>query len=419
MTAVFGRCDTGTSPTKSSRDGTRVTFEGWILGTSVNDLKARCQQAGGLVNNLDEPIIPCTFTHDSTFDGFYSVSSVNVSPVEGAGYVGSPRVQYSITLEQMPGFANPMFEVITQSVVQTNSHAITAPPSVAFYLNGDTPGSEYDLRGTALTVQITRPNADGAATINSYVYTGAAPIAVTQTRAFYPPAYFYYGSARVEVKYGSTWYPAVGRNIPLNSVWRISNGMVRLTSATGATAGTLEVWDQTAAAGVGAWESQNVAHWTNGAVGPGIGLGNGSLQATVSILRNSPEQVTVRCGGLSQEFTYTVQRGNMHVAAAWTSATATKYGAGYTTANATTTITAGIRRTSNDANGHRLVFGMPVLQTVDNVNGGTNAATAATSGRIMLGVELAGSSAISGNAAADIVNQFMGATSWRQRVVPR
>jgi hypothetical protein len=231
------------------------------------------------------------------------------------------------------------------------------------------------------------------------------------------PALGLTGGCIVETHDGTNWNVIVGRTLPIATRWRISNGLVRLTSANGATSGSIEVWDGST------WDSINVSHVTNGAVGPGIGLGTGSAQPPVTILYNGPERVTVKCHTADLEMTYTVQRAAMLVTAAWAVGVATKYGAGFTSTVASSAVGAwGLRATSNDANGNRVVFGISPQSgavTVDTTLGLINYATAATTGIMMIGVELAGSGAASGNAAADLGNQFFGAVSWAQQVVPR
>lgn len=385
-----------------------VPFE--IVASSFDEMKAQRQQLAGLVDNEDESVVPFTWSDDSSLDGFYRVTGVTIgSTINMINTWFIPDCQ--LQLEQIARFSNAAVEVTTLSPLRVNAHGFTVPPAVVAVGLPNTM-SETDLR-PSLTAATAISRTDELGNVLT-AYTLASPVTRTWYRTSAVPASHYAGACKIQVKYGSTWFDVMGQEPPLNRVWRISNGLVRLTSAQGATAGTFEVWDGTT------WDSQPVAHWTNGAVGPGIGNGNGTSQTTLTIQRNSPEACVVKVGGAGVDFTYKVMRGNMHVEAAWTCTTATKYGAGNTVAAASTAVsTWGIRRTANDAGGNRLVFGMPVAITSDVVNGGINASTAATLGQMLIGIELAGSSAIAGNAAADIANQFFGAVSWRQQVVSK
>jgi len=84
-----------------------------------------------------------------------------------------------------------------------------------------------------------------------------------------------------------------------------------------------------------------------------------------------------------------------------------------------TNVTGGIRVTSNDANGNRVVMAMAAAHTTDTATTSIQNTSTATSGNFGLGVELGGSSAAAGNQAAQLVDQYFGAVSWRQRVVNR
>ncbi len=414
-----GRCSLTDNPYDFTVNGDVWSFTIDIVTTAasdINEMKARRQQLVGLVDNRDEEIIPVTWSEDSTFDGFYRVQSVSVpsTPVMlSNGYIEACQ----FTLERVTGYGNPLMEVTTQAVVRTNAHGYTVPQSLIAMATPAT-YSQTDLRPNLTAATSGSRIASDGQTLT--VYTLAAPVALTQYRVAPTPVRFYSGAALIEIKYGSTWYQVVGQDIPRNTVWRISNGLVRLTSADAATPGTFEVWDNTA----GVWESISITHRTAAAAGPGIGIGNGSEQAPVTILRNSPEQVTVRClagassSALGVDFTYTLQRGARSVVASWTSASTLAYGAGFASVVACTAVASGsIRATANDAGGNRLVFAMPVAITSDLVNGLIYAAAAATSGSMMIGVEFGGSAAATIDLAANVVDQFFGAVAWRQRVI--
>lgn len=419
MTTTIGRCALTTNPydfTQGANGAWSFSIEiDTIVDADVNEFKARRQQLLGLVGNVNEPIVPFTWSEDSTFDGWYAVADVTVPSMEA--YLATAWTpDCRITLVPVRGHGNAAIETTVQAANRTNSHAITATPPVMGYRLPATVAE--DNLGTLPTTTAINRIADNGQTI---VALTATPSALTCTfRTVTTPALANTGACTVEILYGATWYPVIGRDIPLNTVWRIGNGIIRLTSANGATSGKLEIWDN----GAGAYESINITHVTTGAVGPGIGLGTGSAQPTMSILRNGPEMVIVKCstfGTSSTDMTYTIKRADHMVTASWYTLSATaQYGVGFTSAVASTTIgTYGLRATANDANGNRCVFGVTTATTRDVVNGRINASTVQASGTMMIGVELAGSGAIAGNTAASLFDQFFSVVAFLQRVNPR
>lgn len=409
MTLTIGRCTLVSEPSAVAVNGSRVDFLVHVNPTTAGDANhwaALKQQFNGLVGNDDEPVVPVTWSTDSTFDGVYRVLDVSL-PSWNAMYVRKETPFCTISLQRVLGYSNALCEMTTQSVVRTNAHSFTVPPSVIATQTG---GVGVDLRPT-ITPAATLTRAcefPPGSSIGISAYTQAAPVALTTYRDDTAPANFYRGACMVEVPYGGTFRTVVGRNIAAATQWRISNGLVRLGYIPSLVAFGIEIWGGTL------WEPIGISHITNGSVTPVIGLGG-----YLSILRNSPECVVVRVG-IDPDFTYRIMRGNNLVEASWTSRTATKYGVGFTATVATTAVsTWGVRATSNDTNGNRCVFGMPVAITADNTNGRINAAVAATSGSMFMGVELNGSSAVSGDAAADLANQYFGLTNWSQKVIPR
>lgn len=416
MTITFGRCSLPGDPFNATVNGDQVTFGFHILPAVANDvasMKALRQQLYGLINNVDEPIVPITWSLDSSFDGFYAPQSVSLPADVALRATTTGRlVQCSISFRRVIGYANPRCEVTTDSVLITNDHSLTVPPAVIAATLPSPNISEVDLRPSLTGATAISRTADNGSVVTAY--TLATPVSTTRYRFPVTPALFYTGACKIEYSLdaGSTWYVAVGRDIPRATMWRIGNGLIRLTSADGTNAGTLEVWDT-------AYESRSICHVTNGSTGPGIGGGSTATSsgATLSILQNAPECCIVRVVGNNLDWTYKMNRGERHFTADWTCTTATKFGIGYSATVACTSITGGLVTTSNDANGNKLVFSLPVAQTKDTTNGRTNAATATTSGTVMAGVVLAGSSAISGDAAADLINQYIGAVTSAQQVV--
>lgn len=397
--------------------GDRVSFRTEIDFGSVDRMKAVRQQLAGLVANRDEEVVPFAWSEDSSLDGFYRVIGVDVPSSDMAlstGWISDVQIE----LERIPGFGNPTFEVTAQSVVRTNGHGVTAPSGIiaSALVNS---GNYYDLRPSLLSAtQSSQKVDDGGSGGTLYTWKATAPVALTAYRYSTPPSEYYDGTCMVEAKFGSSWYPITGRQFPRGRQWRISNGFVRLVSSEGAAGelyGKFEVFDQYSLA----WESQLVAHAaSSGTSGQYIGAPGGTaVIATPTILRNSPEQVAVKVTDFyNGEWTYSLQRGAWVVVTSWTLGTAAKWGTGFAPSAyaASTSFTGGVARTSNDANGNRMVFGVAEAMTADTTNGYCYQSSFATSGTAWWGIDYGG-----GGRTTVLRDEFLAAASVRQRVVIR
>lgn len=424
MTCTIGRCSLPDDPFDLMVDGDRLSFTVDLIGSSVDHLKALRQQLLGLVDNPDEPVVSFTWSEDPSFDGWYRVRSVSVDSTEVMLSTGTVPRGVKVSLEQIPGFANPWFEVMSRSVVRTNGHGVTAPKGIwaSYAVDPTSTRQAVDLQpliafaaaGTSSTL-----TTDGGTVT---VIRDTSPLPRTSYRFLYTAAAAYIGAARIEVLYGSSWYQVIGRQVPPRSVWRITNGFVRLTSANGATPGMIEVWNGSA------WESINIVHHsaTSPAAAPfGIGLGDGTAQASLTIVQNSPEEVRVSCEATNTapiKILYRVQRGARHVAWSWKSPSTTvagsfrKYGLGFdsTHAAAVTAFTGGVANTANDVNGNRVVFGTAEAFSTDLVTGRVFLTLQSNTSSGYVGVDLNGA-----GVTTAIRDEFLGATAMRQRVIVR
>lgn len=423
MTLTIGRASSLRPHRISPRSSGRVvTFEGTIQASDNNEVKARRQQLLGLVDNRDEEVVPIFWTSDATFDGFYRPLSADVGML---GPSGGKKGWFRVEAEKLPGFGYPWFEVTASGVQRTNAHA---PGSLANVSSGLYPktGSPYTLEafdwGVFAASGDERGPLDSASPdsgITLYTSTKAVPFLNETFRFSLPPSLFYAGSARIELLRGSTWYPAVGREIESATVWRLSNGFIRLTSQNGSTQGKLETYDS-----VNGWESQNVKHYVPTGNISGIGRGDTSLniQAKVTILRNSPETVVIRCTSplsalslASISVTYTIQRGARHIGVSWTSTTTTNSGPAMGSATAMTASGHALYQSTAVA-GNVIVFTSPQAFTTDTTNGSLRNTSAAASGQYAFCVYQGSPDATTAKLVAD---EFINAVSWRQQVVVR
>lgn len=392
------------------------------------------QQVAGLKNNMDEPVVPVTWSADPRLDGFYRVLDAPVVSTPTTMTTGLLQ-PVKVTLQRVPGAANPWFEVTTQSLVRTNPHSITAPSTVIAY------GPAVDVQNEDLVDLY--PDLSSASGLtrklsNGYdlrLYRLAAPTGLSSFRFAGRAAVYNMGRAQLEVQYPglSTWFAVTGKQIydigatatngaPI-SAWRLTNGIVRLTSVTAYNgAGTFEVWDNAAAA----WESTSI--WFHNGTSNYGGPGNLGVRSQVRcpvILRNSPEEVVIKIQTARIAETWTIQRGaHLVVCHAYDPRGTDQYGIGFSQASgvAGTNVSpvagvAGIRESSNNASGNRMVFACDKTITTNTSNTYLYPSSPTTSVSLMVGVELGGSGAGGGNTAAELINQFIGAVSWRQRVV--
>ena len=435
MTIAIGRAS-GLNATQIKHSGDRVSISGTIVGADAYAARAQVQQVLGLSNNDDEPVVPVVYGNDD-LDGFYTVVS---SGVEQLGPITGKSRRYSVELERVVGYANPWFEVIAQSVVRTNGYNASPAGIIAAFLST----YELDVAATfSLADQTTTEDwpAANSPGITLDTYTATAPVAPISYRYSGPAFSHLIGRCRVEVQQNGAWYEVVGRQVPANSIWRISNGIVRLTSAIGATPGKIEFYDAAAVA----WEGININHVSGTSPGTGyrslggIGFGDQTIKPTLTILRNSPEEVIVRTWqaggsyGTTPGITYRLQRGARQFICNATSANYfVDIGINHSTTTAMTGGGAGYAvDTTANGNGNKLVIGTNMPPHVSGI-GYTAGYSSTTEGGIFFvggdsndsstlwcGMDTINSGSGSTTVATRLRDRFLAATSWRQRVVPR
>lgn len=402
--------------------GNRVSFRSELGAASVDEAKARMQQLLGLVGNADEEVVPFTWSEDATFDGFYRVTDVQFDWT--AATLNTGWCPFSIDMERVAGgFAKPRFETVATTVVRTNSHSITAPAGImyAFY----TP-TAYDTDRSTIPAGV----GGGGATLTTdegSVTVGYWSVASTYTwRRFVKPADFYKGGVRLEVKYGSTWYPVHGLHIPSATAgdWRISNGYCRVypTSASGNGRFTIETYRSGSWVGrefAVAWYDDTGAGWGYGTTFTATGDSNGFI--TPSVLINSPKLVVVRCAVGPYTTTFSLRAADTWVEVtsndASSSADSLHLGLKCSSTVASTTFTGGLRATSNDANGLRYLISSTEAVTADTTNGRLYLDTdtvSSTTWQITADYQVGVTTSATG-----VRDLFMQARSERERVVAR
>ena len=412
MSLKIGRA-TFEDPRAVTVQGDTVTFSLDLLGTSLADLQAIRQQLLGLDENDDEAIVPVTWSEDSAFDGFYEVLSVDV-PTSDAQLLDFYITNCRVALERVAGYSNPTFEAVATNVTRTNSHAMSG--AALLYLPGSV---TYDIDGlSGIAASDTRAAADGTTVT---VLTAGDPNGKSY-RFDVAAADYYKAACSIEVEYSGTWYPVVGRQIPRATRFRISNGIVRLTSASSGTGATFEIWNGSA------WVSWNVSltdgsnlPYALGRTTPSMNPGLSARDIPVTVLRNSPEQVTVRQTTFSDSITFTLQRGHRHLTIHWTVATnvtgTASVGVGLSGAGTGGTATTGGIYTTTGSSSTQVIFANTATVTNDTANTRTRNTTGALSGTMFIGGFVGGGTGL--NTITNTVLQMMSGVNWRQRVVAR
>ena len=388
--------------------GDALSLSGVLLADTLNDVKVLRQQLVGYVGNGDEEIVPVTWDEDSTLDGFYRVTSVEVSTVP-ASYVAN-WFRFSLGLERVSGYAGPLMETIVTGAVRTNTHSITSANAVAVVGVPDAANEFYDSSGEDT---FTRPSADGLVRL-------VAADAYTRTQTFsVDPGDWYAGAARIE--YGTSYRVAVGQQIPSErETWRLSNGIIRVRP--NADGFAVSVFNGTT------WDPEKVFALS----GAGVLFGAVDLAYGLRVLRNSPEECIVRIPvsipsailsaigtSVRVDIDLALRRGERVVRGFLASTADVKWGVEASTAEAATALTGGIRATANDANGNRYVLSSPQAVTNDLTQGGFETTATATTFSFAAGFELDGSGAPAVDAAQALIYQYMAAHAERVVVATR
>jgi len=412
MSMTIGRCAITEDPDAGSlrQRGDEVSFDSMIVGSSVDEMKARVQQLRGLMDNVDETVFPFTWSEDSTFDGFYTDIRVDVSDAPVMYTTGA--CPFSITMRRVA--VNPTFEIVASYVERTNSSSMgagAARPALAIPYAGN----EYGWSGA--TNRETRTVGDGSASSIWWQQNGnAAPVASSFLRWSASAASFYVGAASVEVSHGGTFYPVHGNAVAGDATWRLSNGLLRISK--GSTTGNLKV---EAYDGTSAWDS---IEYRFGAAGS---LFAQALSGFV-VLRNTPECCVVRflsstagAGVDTQYVTLTLHRGAYYVECTQHSITGTAYAhmVERATAEAATAVTSGIRATANDAAGNKYLLFSTVATTNDLVQGRIQATASQVVWSFMIGIVINGAATYVYNTETQTRYQYGIPVTASQRVVVR
>lgn len=420
-------------PQTQEINGGQITWAGFLASTSLAGAKALRQQLLGYVDNPDELWVPVVCSWDPSLTGFYRVLSASVGGIPGVSYTTQSadlqyNFPYSVTVEQVPGYAKPNMESLLVGALRTNVSAITATNMTAFLL---APAGTGAGAGFGSFTTENRTSADGAdvfyslanPTLPATFQFALDPVEPTGTSE----SGWFQSSAKLESQAldGTTYRTMVGRNVPYRTAitslghdWRLSNGYVRVAPAVitgGSNPGldlTVSHWDGTA------WDTAVRYTFTINAVA----YAAASQYGQVAVLRNDPACVSIRLSVAISNLAYildlTLRRGSRVVECRWSLSTAAVIIVARAANEAATAITGGIRATANDASGNRYVMAAAQAVTNDLVNGKLTSGSV-TALDFMLGSEVAGSGATGQATAQNQIYQWICAQSETYRLVGR
>lgn len=415
-----------TSPRTWNTNGDLVDFEvtvypdGASAATRVEEQTILVEQLTGMVGSPDTPVVPVTWDAWPAVDGFYEIVDLDLSMV-GAALAGAPW-QLAGSLRRVSAFASPAVESRLlharrsgTAVSAGNADPLVGVPGEATVYQRANVG----LGGlTSRACALPDGSAGGSVLVQVWADTDAQADATWQVE----PADFYEGACQINrglaagISAGTR--AILGRQTPgalnPNTGWVMGNSLVSVlpSQAIGGTAGTLTILSYAGSAYESAQEISLFISSSNPASDAP------STFSGLSILRNAPEACTVRLGGYTADAAYftldlTVRRGDRLVQGLLRSSLE-----GYLlvgpTSGTYSALTGGAQRSTNDADGNRLV-----VCSADTVNANGQADTAGTATVLDFGIghNIGGSSATGIETAQALANQYAAITSERAGIV--
>ena len=327
--------------------------------------------------------IPVTFTDKPERNGYYAVKSASSTYTE---YLSDMvTADWKVSLDRIGSDSETDLQSRLTGAVRLNDFSLTgerwhAPPigHYAYYTGSSNP--------TAMT----RTGADGAMTVYRSV-----PSAVSPRWGCAPTAYLV---GRVKVTTTSS-QEVYGADVPLAATgWALSNGLVNVTPSASA---SFDVQAYTS----GAYHSKL---WNVSVAGSASSI---TSWDAATLLRNDPEMCIVRLvksqspGRATLDLT--LRRGARIVEGYLQIGTAATLAAYRSSLETNTSFAASgyVTATGNDADSNRFAAGSARTFTA-HTNGGV-VKSAATALDFWIGVAAGGGSAVSGDAATDLRNQYI------------
>lgn len=323
-------------------DGDRVRVSGMCWFDTVAKALAARQQILGLADNPDEPLVPVFWVEDSSLDGMYEVvsSSVNTEVMTLTEGV----LPWSMTLRRPRGSASMITEQILSGAGRDGYFGVLTPRfwTVAGY------GSKWSSSSGSPTSGTGQRNYYDPTSVYVFDVIEHSSLADATVANYQAPAGHYGGA--VTLRMGDPLYTMIGRQTPNENLdWEIDNKIVNVSApASGLNdlcdiefyppSGTdLPTVTYTLKLG-----SYSGGAWTNAGFNPQV----------VTTTRNGREEVSIRLRGSQASVDISVRRGDRGAVFTVRGDTSTRWGIGFSTTTACTTIDAknkGICKTVADA----------------------------------------------------------------------
>lgn len=380
---------------RTSGRGRSIQIRGHVKDTTglaqANHL--RNQLLAQVQSERSTGLVAVISTGDPELNGFYILTAASLEGSHSLGsFIGTGFFPYSVTLEQLETvvFASGL----TGGVLPNDHSTVTGDPFVCppFNATSFTPdGVEFTRVSQAGTVALFRSVDE-----TDEVFWSVAP-----ANYYLAAAELFVGAAVLALQSG---YEIP--DTPNNFIVR--NGMIQVT---GNTSGEVAM----AVSNGTVYESNLVFKFQNG--GSNVGAWD-----HIVVLRNDPEEVSIRLiqgrantarGRLTLDIS--LRRGARHATFFFTSTTSQLLKVTRTPNDAGTTVGShSIRDSANDGDGNRWVVGSLSTTTKDTTTGGLSRTN--TTLDFYIGYELNGSTAASGDAAADLYLQYIHHLA--ERVIP-
>jgi hypothetical protein len=339
-------------------------------------------------------VVPVTFTDKANRNGYYRVvdngsdflnMQQEVATADWQLELQRVGTEHEVDLESR--LSGPQSRVNDFTITGERIHT---PPIGAYAYSA----------GTTLPTSMTRASADGTIIVYRGIPLGVHP------RWACPLANYLNGRARFIDTDG---LERSGTDLATTATgWQVHNGLVRVRPVTT----TIEV---------STWDPE-LANWSAKAYNFQLNSSNLGAPNAVTILRNEPEIVVVRIlwnltiGRTTADLT--IRRGHRLVEVWVETQTSATLKVVRASVEAGTSASGYLTATANDTDGNRYFLGSARTATQDTTNGGISLAATTTFG-LAIGAVVGGSGAISGDAAADLFKQYIGAPSERVAGVRR
>lgn len=376
---------------------TESAYQGWSLhisGIEVCPLLTRDEvwdRFDGVLG-AQGSLVPAMWEEKAERNGYYTINSASGEVVDRKRQ-NITTIAWKIGLQRHGADTDVDLETRLSGAVRANDFSLVgerwhAPPVGHFgYYSGST-----------LPSTMTRASTDGAVTVYRGVPAGVSPRWGCRVEDY----------LRGRVKVLTSGVERVGTSHRLaTDGWELSNGLVRVRPLT--TGGSLEV----AAFTGGAWRPK--AWWVD------VG-GQVTGWDSASVLRNDVEQVIVRLMAVRSpvgriHLDLTLRRGSRFVEGYLQRGDSGTMSVYLTTPETLTDSTSYVVRSTNDADGNRVIAGS--ARNFDpHANGGLTRTTS-TAMDFWLGVVAGGGAAVSGDQATNLRDQYIGALPEQTAAVRR